>query len=267
MHCSIYPVLAAQTKLPFYVSGAGISDPEYHVRRDNGLTSFQILYTKSGSGTLRVDGRELAQTAGCIFFLSPGIPHEYLPTDGLWETAWVVFRGQHLSEMMKELGFGSWHYRENADLSACEGIFRRILSAAGDPLNGGERCSLLIYEYILEVRSLLVSGRSSAGAAGGALEYMDANFSRDITLEELAALTGVSLQHFCRVFRAQTGMRPMEYLAHRRVAEAKRLLSTTELSVGEISSLSGYSNPTYFGTVFRRIEGTSPSEYRRKRLL
>ena len=268
MHRSIYPVLAAQTKLPFYVSGAGITDPEYHVRRENGLTSYQILYTRSGAGVLLVDGKELQQSTGSIFFLSPGVPHEYMPTNGTWETAWVVFRGQHLADVMKELGFGSWHYRENADLSACESIFRRILSAVGDPLSGGERCSLLAYEYILEVRSLLVAGRSSGGGAvGGALEYMDANFSRDLTLEELACLTGVSLQHFCRVFRAQTGMRPMEYLARRRIAEAKRLLSSTELSVGEISELCGYSNPTYFGTVFRRLEGTSPTEYRRMRIL
>lgn len=265
---SIYPVLAAQTRLPFYLSGAGVCDPEYHVVREGGLVSFQILYTTGGTGILRIDGKELVQTAGSIFYLSPGVPHEYFPVDGKWETAWVVFRGQHLQEIMQELGFGKWHEKSSADISGCEQIFSRIMSAVNDPVSGGERCSLLIYEYILEAKALLISGRTrSGGLISPALEKMDAEFMRDITLEELASLCGVSLQHFCRVFMAQTGMRPMEYLARRRMSEAKRLLNSTDRSVAEISALTGYSSPTYFGTVFRRYEGTTPSDYRRTRVL
>ncbi|HBJ25155.1 MAG TPA: AraC family transcriptional regulator, partial [Ruminococcaceae bacterium] len=99
MHTSIYPVLAAQTRLPFYLSGAGISDPEYHVVRPDGLVSCQILFTRSGSGVLRIDGREIPQTPGSLFFLTPGVLHEYFPDGGgMWETAWVVFRGEYLRE-------------------------------------------------------------------------------------------------------------------------------------------------------------------------
>lgn len=265
MHSSIYPVLAAQTRLPFYLSGAGISDPEYHIVRPDGLVSCQILFTRSGSGVLRIDGRELPQTPGSLFFLAPGVPHEYFPDGGgMWETAWVVFRGEYLRELVAGMGFSSWKAVSGVDLSGCERIFSRIMSAAADPLSGGERCSVLVYEYLMEVRSLLLFGDSrEGGLTAPAVQYMDENFSRDITLEELSQLCGVSLQHFCRVFRCQMGMRPMEYLAQRRVAEAKRLLSTTEYSVTEISRMAGYSTPTYFGTVFRRYEGISPSEWRR----
>lgn len=268
MHSSIYPVLAAQTRLPFYLSGAGISDPEYHVVRSSGLVSCQILYTRSGAGVLRIDGKELPQTPGSIFYLSPGVPHEYAPQDGMWETAWAVFRGTHIREMMSEMGFGAWEERSGADLSGCESIFSRLMSAVADPLNGGERCSLLVYEYILEARAVLLGGdRRSGGQADAAIEYMDAHFSEDITLEELAGQCGVSLQHFCRIFRAQTGMRPMEYLARRRMSEAKRLLCCGSESIAGIAEMTGYRDPTYFGAVFRRYEGTTPSEYRRTRML
>lgn len=271
MYSAVYPVLAAQTRLPFYLSGIGISDPEYHVCREKGLVSYQVLYTRSGRGVLRVDQREFPQEPGSIFFLSPGVPHEYFPVDGMWETAWAVFRGAQLPEIMGSLGFGSWHEKSGAELSGCERIFSQLMSAVNDPVSGGERCSMLVYEYILEVRSLLVTGgsRSKNGGspADAAIEYMDREFSRDITLEELAGLSGITLQHFCRVFRAQTGMRPMEYLARRRIAEAKRLLLTTERSVSEIAELTGYASPTYFGVVFRRCEGISPSEYRMSKAL
>lgn len=268
MHSSIYPVLGAQTKLPFYVSGAGISDPEYHVVRDSGLVSYQILYTRSGAGMLRIGGKNLPQTPGSVFLISPGIPHEYYPQEGMWETAWVVFRGAYLRELMCGLGFGDWNERSGADTAGLERMFSRILPAAADPLNGGERSSLLIYEYILEARAVLLGGaKRPGGQADSAVEFMEQHFSEDITLEQLAELTGVSLQHFCRIFRAQTGMRPMEYLARRRVSEAKRLLGSTGKSVAEIAEMTGYRDPTYFGAVFRRYEGTTPTEYRRTRML
>lgn len=79
MNNSIYPVLGAQMKLPFYVSGVGISDPEYHVVRSSGLVSYQILYTRNGAGVLEIDGRKLPQIPGSIFLVAPGVPHEYYP--------------------------------------------------------------------------------------------------------------------------------------------------------------------------------------------
>lgn len=268
MHGSIYPVLGAQTKLPFYVSGVGISDPEYHVVRSTGLVSYQILYTRSGAGMLKIGGGELPQNPGSIFLIAPGVPHEYHPQNDMWETAWVVFRGAHILELMTELGFGEWNERSGAELSGMERIFSRIMSAASDPLGGGERCSLLAYEYILEARAVLLGGvKRTGGQADHAVEYIEGHFSEDITLERLAELTGVSLQHFCRIFRAQTGMRPMEYLARKRVSEAKRLLGSTGKSVAEIAELTGYRDPTYFGAVFRKYEGTTPTEYRRTRML
>ena len=240
MNNSIYPVLGAQMKLPFYVSGVGISDPEYHVVRSSGLVSYQILYTRSGAGVLEIDGRKLPQIPGSIFLVAPGVPHEYYPQQGMWETAWVVFRGACIRELMTNLGFGNWNERSGAELSGCDGIFARLLSAASDPLNGGERCSLLVYEYILEARSVLLGGaKRPGGQSDRAVEFIERHFSEDITLDQLAGMTGVSLQHFCRIFRGQTGMRPMEYLARKRISEAKRLLSSTGRSVAEIAELIG----------------------------
>ena len=140
MNNSIYPVLGAQMKLPFYVSGVGISDPEYHVVRSSGLVSYQILYTRNGAGVLEIDGRKLPQIPGSIFLVAPGVPHEYYPQQDMWETAWVVFRGACIRELMTNLGFGDWNERSGTELSGCDGIFARLLSAASDPLNGGEPC-------------------------------------------------------------------------------------------------------------------------------
>ena len=69
----IYPVIGRQTSLPFYLTGIGISDPEYHVTRDKGLVSHQLLFTSGGEGRLIVGGEEFVQTKGSAFYLPPSV--------------------------------------------------------------------------------------------------------------------------------------------------------------------------------------------------
>ncbi len=79
----------------------------------------------------------------------------------------------------------------------------------------------------------------------------------------LAQLTGVTHQHFCRLFRSTMNMRQNDYLTGRRIDEAKRLLTENKLSVAEIAEFCGFRDPCYFSTIFRKYTGVSPAEYRK----
>lgn len=261
---AIYPIIGSQSALPFYLTGIGISAPEYHVTRESGLVSHQLCFTSEGRGLLKVGGNSYVQTVGSIFYLSPGIAHEYYPDGGSWTTCWTVFRGEFLAPQMKALGFGGYAVKGGCD-ERIRQIFTRLLAAAKDPVSGTERCSELIYEYVLAARGLLLSEGQPAESSppAKAISFMEEHYGEDITLESLAELSGVSLQHFCRLFRARTGMRPMEYLARKRVSAAKLLLWNTSEPIAAIGERCGYTDPAYFGAVFRKYEGISPSEYRR----
>ena len=262
---TIYPVIGKQTELPFYLTGIGEADPEYHVKRENGLVSHQFLFTESGRGVLHIGGSTYTLTAGSMIYLAPGVAHEYYPEKGGWKTAWLVFRGEHASEQLERLGFGSFIVRENAVTDRCRRIFDRLGTAAADPM-GGEHCSVLLYEFIFAARSALLGPETSRGSEGiiaPAVELINTSYSRDLTLDELAERSGVSLQHFCRVFRSRFGMRPMEYLARTRVSAAKLLLRDRRLRISDIARLVGYRDPNYFGIVFKKYEGVSPGEFRR----
>lgn len=264
---AIYPVIGKQIELPFYLTGIGVSDPEIHVVRSMGLSSHQFLFTSSGVGVLYVDGKEYRQEKGSVFYLAPGIPHEYHPLNEDWVTNWLVFRGKHSNELMQNIGFNGFAFSSLCSTERCEKIFRRIYSAAEDPINGGENASVLVYEYILAMREAMffptkeTSGKSNI--VDEALMYIDRHYMQDIAIETLAGLSGVTVQHFCRVFKTETLMRPLEYLARRRISEAKSLLSNTALEIGEIGKMVGYPDRNYFSMVFRRMEGVSPREYRR----
>lgn len=112
-------------------------------------------------------------------------------------------------------------------------------------------------------RSKETSGKSHI--VDEALMFIAKNYMQDIALETLAGLSGITVQHFCRVFKAETLMRPLEYLARRRISEAKAFLTDTSLEIGEIGRMVGYPDRNYFSIVFRRMEGVSPREYRRSK--
>ncbi|MGN1416741.1 MAG: AraC family ligand binding domain-containing protein, partial [Oscillospiraceae bacterium] len=205
---AIYPVIGKQAELPFYLTGIGVSDPKIHVVRKMGLSSHQLLFTSSGAGVLYVDGKEYRQEKDSVFYLAPGIPHDYHPINESWVTNWLVFRGKYSADIMKTMGFGEFANSEMCSISHLEKLFRRICSAAEDPINGGENASVLVYEYILAMREAMFFRSAEASEKSHivdeALMFIDRNYMQDIAAETLAGLSGITVQHFCRVFKAET---------------------------------------------------------------
>lgn len=93
--------------------------------------------------------------------------------------------------------------------------------------------------------------------------YIDDRIKHHITLAELAGVANLSIFHFCRSFRNRMGLTPSQYMAKRRVMVAKGLLRSTMDSLVSVSMACGFSNQSHFTTVFRKIVGVTPAEYRR----
>jgi YesN/AraC family two-component response regulator len=96
-----------------------------------------------------------------------------------------------------------------------------------------------------------------------ALEYVDSNLSGDLFLEDVAREVGVGAQHLCRLFRTELDDSFTRYVNQRRIDHSCHLLASTTLNVSEIADKVGFGDANYFGKVFRRVTGTTPSEYRR----
>lgn len=104
--------------------------------------------------------------------------------------------------------------------------------------------------------------RLRSQAVTRAKEYMEENFSRDISLEEISAFVNLSPYYFSRLFKQEEGLSFVEYLTRLRIEEAKRLLRSSQESIVNIALRVGYSEANYFSRVFRKLEGCTPSQYR-----
>lgn len=94
-------------------------------------------------------------------------------------------------------------------------------------------------------------------------EHIDAELASPLPLEQLAAMAGMSLFHFCRVFRDSQGMTPHQYILARRMAQAQRLLwahrgDPARGSVLQVALACGFSSPSHFTAQFKRHTGQTP---------
>ena len=95
-----------------------------------------------------------------------------------------------------------------------------------------------------------------------AKEYIKANYSKSITLEDVGREINVSPQYLSKLFKEETGENFIDYLTGIRIRIAKNLLEGDELSVKEICYSIGYSDPNYFSRIFKKIVGITPTEYK-----
>ena len=94
-------------------------------------------------------------------------------------------------------------------------------------------------------------------------QYICDNYADDITLREMAQMAYMEQTYFSKKFKKLTGFSFKEYLIRTRVKAAQKLLSSSNLTISEISELCGYSGSNYFGDAFKKHTGVSPSEWKR----
>ncbi|MFK0274922.1 helix-turn-helix domain-containing protein [Ensifer sp. NPDC090286] len=98
-----------------------------------------------------------------------------------------------------------------------------------------------------------------------AVEYIEENWGRNIRLEELASLAGLSQSHFSHAFKASTGMAPHQWQTNARVERAKELLLKNEASLTTVAAETGFSDQAHFTRVFRKVVGATPAAWKRNR--
>lgn len=95
------------------------------------------------------------------------------------------------------------------------------------------------------------------------IEFLMDSYQGKYSLQDLANIANLSPYHFIRIFKNETGKTPYEYLMDIKLEKACNLLRKSNLSITEICFLCGFNSPNHFSTVFKRVLGVSPSQYRR----
>ena len=97
-----------------------------------------------------------------------------------------------------------------------------------------------------------------------AIAFIRQNYHRKLRLADMALVTGLSEFYFDRLFKKSTGITPHQYLIEYRIKCAKQMLNKKNSTITEIARKCGFSTPSYFVNLFRKVVGVTPKVYRDK---
>jgi AraC family transcriptional regulator len=209
---------------------------------------------------------------GALGFRPAGVPMEIHVAGGAFHSIRCRFEPERLGA----LGRGGF---SEAELAACfdirlqsieEAMLRLAEELAHLSTESRELADALVSVAVIDLRRHLDHVRHRAGHRRGGLpayvlkrvvERIDQNGPTP-SISDLAALAGVSRFHFMRCFAQATGSSPGAFIQAARIARAKALLASNELSLQEIARALHYANDSAFSTAFRRATGRPPGAYR-----
>ncbi len=95
-----------------------------------------------------------------------------------------------------------------------------------------------------------------------ALDFINDHYKEEFSIDEVAEIACLSTDHFIRLFRAEVGISPRQYVINLRLSRAKVLFSTESMPISEVAMEVGYTDPSYFTRLFRRHTSFTPQQYR-----
>ena len=175
-----------------------------------------------------------------------------------WEYTWIEFDGLRAQESLRLAGIsGKEPIYSSASPEAGEKLKQQMLfivnNGAADPIRLIGHAFLFLAQLAESsaYRDTQNTRRLRDFYIREALAFIEGNFQRDITIEEIAAFCGLNRSYFGKVFRETMGESPQAFLLHYRMARAAQLLKETRLSVGEIAQQVSYDNQLHFSRAFK----------------
>ena len=250
-------------------------------------SELEIIVIKKGSGIISVDFHRQTVTSGDIIFILPGRLHS-IEQDGqnsmeyeniILQPELLITGEQDLCAeqfirplMNNELPtetFFSPSLSYYAQLSECIRQLDLVCSLKE------EGWQLAVKSCLFQFLFLLITNRTSSKSSvpirekslekmKTILKYVEDHYSEHLTIEDMAELTFYSKSHFMKFFKSHIGTGFIEYLNDYRLVMAERLLRSSDSSVLEIASQSGFDNLSYFNRMFKRKYGISPGKYRKQ---
>jgi len=214
--------------------------PEYPMDKERELLqALQRANTESGRQILN-------EILAAIFFTNPD------------QFKYIQYRAMELAVMLSRTDTGSGFSAEAA-LEANNQYIKSIQEAGNI-----EELTDVMYQILDDIAAQILNyqGIHHASALKKAERFILENFTRRISLEEIARTSGFSAPYFSTIFKDEMGENLSSYLNRLRVEKASYMLTGTNLSLGRIARACGFEDQSWFSKIFKLYTGMNPGKYR-----
>ena len=245
---------------------------------------WEMCYVQSGQAMLNLEGEMIPLKTGDVTFVPPDKTHVYT-SEGEEESKVFVVCFETFSYDIKTLG--GMVFTLDEGLRDC--VHKIVdeythtfymnkedhLEVLKNPNFGGQQIIMLLLEYLIIclVRRLSVEKNPEvvflnkddfyAKLTEIIIDYFRTNVTSKLSLTDVCNKVNYSRSFLCKVFKEQTGETLSSYFNRLKINESKKLLEETGMSITNISKELGFSDVKYFGSLFKKTVGMTPSEYKR----
>lgn len=271
MSCKRYDIsLAAAPRDPIrllYISKSRFGGDWHSTPHTHNCT--ELFYCVHGMGQFNIEGTLHGVATDDLVIVNPMVEHTELSLNAN-PLEYVVLGVEGVEFLFNQ-------HNESYTLMNCRDsreeilfLFQKLLREVDDQ---GEGCETICQDLLEVLMIWLIrannfsvrpnTAKRSSKECAAAKRYLDEHFAENITLDALAEVTHINKYYLAHTFTKEYKISPINYLIRKRIDESKSLLRSTDYSLSEISSMMGFSSASYFSQSFRKLENTSPTEYRR----
>ncbi len=284
----LYLTFPADCAAEYCTSGRFVSPEGGAVHPDRQLGTYVVLFGSEGEYRIEQNGTEYALSPGTFLILFAGYRHRGTsPCPPGLAHYWCHFflRGERVFDSDTEAERTAYDILGESTAGGADRIllpeygrvrsperFRLLFHSLIDRSRSVDAyrervCGLILSEILFGLSDAFVreggdAGRGQQAAAAQIVEYIRGNAAGIRSVAEVAAHFGYNPEYMTTMVRRMTGASVLEHIHRARIEEAKRLLLSTSLTVGEIAALSGFSDARYFSRLFQRETDLTPGQYR-----
>ena len=217
-----------------------------------------IAYIKSGYAQFLYKGKTLYAYEGDLVYIAQGTKYTsiwYGSPDISWNTIIFDFKSQY--------DFCEYEFQVLKNYPA------ELVDKMYDSYNDSYMLSIsYFYQLLNDIHKKLKSipEHISNTTIAPAIDYIENNYSQNISISTLARLCKCSESGLFKIFKSSTGVTPVAYKHNTMIQHALELLSNTDLSIEEVSSKVGFSSSDYFRKVFFKLTGKRPKDLKKSNL-
>ncbi len=249
----------------------------------------EIIFVEKSYG-IRFMGNHIGNfTDGDLMFISSNLPHVWKNDNDFYQGNKELFVDVYVIHFKEDvLGQGFFSLPECARIKKLfqkgqQGVLikgtdhKKISQLVKDVVAATEMDRLVLFLKVLETiaRTEEFELLSSVGYVNSVntadterinevMNYIMKNYANDITVEEIARLSNLTVSSFCRYFKSRTQKTFSEFLNEVRILNACKLLVKNQMTITEICYETGYNNISHFNRQFKLITGLTAKEYTRK---
>jgi AraC-like DNA-binding protein len=233
---------------------------------------YKVHFVHEGEGIVRVAGETFRLGPGQAFLSYPDTIIYYEADERQpWVYSWLAFRGGQVEAMLERTALTRSRPIFPMDLKLMPTLYERLNECGNHQTAADLRLQSLLLDFLAALVETYPSSKGEGVNRGRqdryvhrSLEFLHANYSEHITVQQLASMLGLDRKYFSALFKAAVGVPPQLYLLNYRMNYAGELLSSGKYTVGEVAHSVGYPDIALFSKMFKKTKGVSPSSFSRQ---